>query len=79
MADVLKRERDFQNGFSVVYNSDVSCGIIDKTGKPVTKMIYSDIRPFVNGYAAVKRDNLWGFVNTDGVEVIPCKYYYAVI
>lgn len=30
---------------------------------------------FSSGLAAVSRDNLWGFINENGVEVIPCQFY----
>ena len=29
---------------------------------------------FCEGLAPVLKDGLWGFVNTEGVEVIPCQY-----
>lgn len=36
---------------------------------------YSEVRDFCEGYAAVRnRDRKWGFVDTSGKEVVPCKY-----
>lgn len=36
--------------------------------------IYDDAHDFQNGFAAVKREGRWGFVNVEGREVIPCIY-----
>src|SRR5947208_10518550 len=35
---------------------------------------YESIRDFSNGYAAVKMNGKCGFIDKEGVEVIPCKY-----
>ncbi len=35
---------------------------------------YQKIGDFREGLMPVKFDNKWGFINKDGVEVIPCKY-----
>ena len=29
---------------------------------------------FCEGYAPIKKDGLWGFINEQGREVVPCKY-----
>jgi hypothetical protein len=34
-----------------------------------------DVRPFADGLAAVKKGNLWGFVDTSGNFVVQPKYY----
>ena len=40
--------------------------------------IYDDIdRIFPDGLASVRLNGKWGFVDTTGSEVIPCKYDYA--
>lgn len=33
--------------------------------------------PLRSGYAPVCRDGLWGFLNADGAEAVPCRYEYA--
>jgi hypothetical protein len=35
----------------------------------LTKPIYQDLKPFVNNIAAVKRENLWTFIDTTGKEI----------
>lgn len=35
---------------------------------------YQEARQFVGNLAAVKENDKWGFINKDGVEVIPCMY-----
>lgn len=35
---------------------------------------YQEARQFVGNLAAVKENGKWGFINKDGVEVIPCIY-----
>ena len=30
--------------------------------------------PLQNGYAAVSRDGLWGLLNANGAEALPCAY-----
>jgi len=35
---------------------------------------YSKVRDFSNGFAAVRKGDLWGFIDTSGVEVILASY-----
>ena len=40
-----------------------------------TEFVFDDARPFSDeGFAAVKKNNKWGFIDTDGVEVIPFSF-----
>ena len=41
------------------------------------KSIYDEVEDFRNGFAAVKRNGKWGFVNEKGEEMIPCNYDYV--
>jgi len=47
--------------------------LIDKSGREITPY-YQQLFGFVNGFAIVKLNNKYGFIDTTGVEVIPCKY-----
>lgn len=38
------------------------------------KSIYDEVEDFRDGFAAVKRNGKWGFVNEQCEEVVPCKY-----
>lgn len=40
----------------------------------VTEVGYDYIDQFSDGFAAVKQDGLWGFIDTDGNVVVPLKY-----
>ena len=40
-------------------------------------VLYNQILSFSEGLATVKLDGKYGFINTKGKEVIPCKYDYA--
>ena len=45
------------------------------TNGELTKHAYEDAHSFSDeGYAAVKRNGKWGFIDTHGVEVIPCVF-----
>lgn len=35
---------------------------------------YDELGEFSEGFAAVKKDGKWGFINTKGKDVIPCRY-----
>jgi hypothetical protein len=50
--------------------------VINKEGK-ITDSIakfYDEIHPFVEGMAIVRKDHLYGFINTDGKEIIPLQW-----
>lgn len=38
---------------------------------------YDELSLYSEGYAAVRKGELWGYIDTWGREVIPCKYYCA--
>jgi hypothetical protein len=50
-------------------------GFIDKTGEVVVPPKYDDVANFYLGYASVYLDGYWGYINTQGNEVIPCVFY----
>lgn len=35
---------------------------------------YEEVKPFNENYAAIKKDNLWGYIDTTFQVKIPCKY-----
>ncbi len=47
------------------------------TKKIISKYAYDQANPFSEGMARVNRNGLFGFINTNGEEVIPCKYLHA--
>ena len=56
----------------------MSYGFIDKTGKVVIPLKYSNARPFSEGLAYVSNDSFEGFIDTKGNEAFSCKDYYDV-
>lgn len=66
----------------VAFNKDGTCtvkmngkwGVIDKTQKVLIDMKYDAPLFFNNGYARAYRDGLYGIVNVNGTETVPCQY-----
>ena len=56
-------------------DSNKTIAITDALSEAVHR--YSDIGNFHEGMAAVCRNEKWGYVNSNGEEVIPCKYELA--
>jgi hypothetical protein len=47
---------------------------INRKGELISDNTYQDIKLFMNNVAFVKSKNLWGMIDTNGVEVFPCKF-----
>jgi len=79
---------DFKEGVAIVYISSPiydefgnfegysgGCGLIDKTGKEITEMKYSEISNFNNGIAFIRnKKSLCGFINQNGKEISQIIY-----
>lgn len=60
---------------SMVTDSYTKYGIYTASGKQLVAFHYDEIRPYhMDGYLPVLKDKLWGLLNKDGIEVLPCKY-----
>ena len=46
-------------------------------GTVVLEPAYEDARSFSKGYAAVKENGKWGYINTDGEWLIPAQFETA--
>lgn len=58
-----------------VSKKDDKYGFVDREGNVVVDYIYDEAQEQnLYGYAAVKKDNLWGAINSEGKEVITPKY-----
>ena len=57
-----------------VYKKDEKYGLIDTLGQLCVNLKYDEIGSFSEGRLAVKHNGFWGFVNPDGLEVIPCRF-----
>lgn len=49
-----------------------NCFFIDTKGARITETIYDQIDSFINGYAPIKKGLLYGVIDVNGNEVIPC-------
>lgn len=68
-----------ESGYARVWanEDDSTYSLIDRTGKIVHKTPYTDIEDFDGGYAIVKKENLFGIVDTNYKEVVPCRFEEA--
>ena len=57
-----------------VYLQNGHYGYLDDEGKELCPPIYDKIQPFRNGVSLVRKNGLWGCVNYDLDEVIPCEF-----
>ena len=64
----------YYEGIALDYNDDDKVGYIDKNDKMIVNNIYDDGMDFSDGMAAVCLKGKWGFIDTKGTLVIPCKY-----
>ena len=55
------------------YQND-KAGFKDQDGNIVIDFIYDEVHPFSVGLALVRKNGKWGYINTSGKLVIPCKY-----
>lgn len=74
------RVRDFHEGLAAVdikMNSGIppggNWGYIDKNGNTVASHIYDEACDFCDGVAKVRK-SLLGYINKNGIEIIPCDY-----
>ena len=61
-------DSDFQ------YIKETKSYINKLTGKEITSCIYDDGREFYKGRAKVKRNDLWGYIDYSGSEILKCSY-----
>lgn len=67
-----------ENGLAIVQHVQYGIkGLINTTGTAIVKPYYQEIEPFHGGYAIVKKDNKYGYINLMGEEVIPATHYKA--
>lgn len=51
--------------------------LIDRRGNYLSDYVYEDVREFSNGFAAVKKDGRWLFINRKNEEVLKNEYSYV--
>ena len=68
-----KHERKDKRGNLTTFRTYV---IIDKEGNQLSDQEYENIFDFNNGFAVVRIEDMYGIIDSQGKEVIPCKYKY---
>ncbi|MFD3408747.1 WG repeat-containing protein [Aquirufa sp. HETE-83D] len=66
--NVIPVRNAFNNGYDYI---EVA------SNKIVSRATYDQAFPYKEGFARVSRNGFWGFINEDGIEIIPCKYIDA--
>jgi hypothetical protein len=70
--------RDFHDGLAAFQETENGkFGFVDKQLNTVIPCCFEAVEDFAEGLACVQREGLYGFINIDGEEVIPCQYSYA--
>lgn len=64
----------FTDGFCVVYNDNMKCGIINRAGIEVVPTENDETTLPKEGMIRVRKGNLWGFYDTTGRKVIDYQY-----
>lgn len=57
-----------------VYLKAPKYGLIDTLGELKVSAVYDEIGSFAEDRLSVRRNGVWGYVNRDGIEVIPCRF-----
>ena len=64
-----------QDGYSYqTYDASGQKGVVNGEGKMLTEALYEDVFDIAGELIPVRANGLWGYVNSQGVEVIPCVY-----
>jgi len=69
----------FSEGLARVWRPGDGYGFMDKTGKVVIQPRYDDADDFLEGLAAIRKDDEgpWGYIDRNGEQVIPMVYGLA--
>ncbi|ADY53310.1 hypothetical protein Pedsa_2769 [Pseudopedobacter saltans DSM 12145] len=68
----------YKDGVAIVRDQNRKKGVIDERGKTLVPFVYEDISfSKIGGPLLVQRENLWGYINKNGAEVIPTIYKIA--
>ena len=68
------RTVDESDWYSDEFDQSDKKGVMDGKGNILTQCIYDDVFDIEGELIPVKKDGLWGYVDIDGKEVIPCIY-----
>jgi hypothetical protein len=74
--------QDFHEGYAIVerrgevkdgFYTDL-CGFINKTWNEIIPLNFEEVCCFSDGFAAVKKDSRWGFIDRTGNVIVPFAY-----
>ncbi len=73
IAEGFEKFKDFNNGCAVVVKNG-QVGVLYPSGEVKLLGKYDVIKDYVNGFAPVKKGDFWGFIDTNGDEVVATEY-----
>ena len=83
---LMNREKELLTDYEYEYSTGSGDGIVtarlsegvyvflDGSGERISPETYEGVRDFREGYAAVRKDGLWGFIDTNGNLVIDYRF-----
>lgn len=72
--DGIEFLQNTRNKMLRLYVETPKYGLIDTLGHLAVEAVYDELGSFSEGRLAVKRKGMWGYVNDEGLEVIPCRF-----
>ncbi|MFW5658497.1 MAG: WG repeat-containing protein [Bacteroidota bacterium] len=66
--------RPFEDGLARVYQIGQGWTYIDTNGEAMTRIVYDDLAPFMNGYAPVLLGDKWGLIDRQGKQVVDSQF-----
>ena len=71
---IKEKYYDFDESGVAFYRVEKKLGLIGTDGKVFLEPTYDVIKPFVNGYAKVGNNDMWGMISKSGSVYIPLEY-----
>lgn len=75
---VYEEMKAFESGQPTAYRSGDSWGFVDNQGEIFIEACYEDVQPFINGYAAIKQNGLWGYIDKNKTIVVEPQFQEAL-
>lgn len=72
--DRFEELKAFNSGQPIAYRKGQKWGFVYSDGRIMTEAMYEDARSYVNGYAAVKQNGQWGFVDRNNLMVVEPQF-----
>lgn len=75
---VYEELKAFESAQPTAYRSGEKWGFVNNKGEIYLEASYEEARPFQNGYAAVKQNGLWGYIDRNGTMIVPPQFWDAL-